>query len=66
MSLTYFLVHSQSSNELRQIVGSVDYWFFYLYLKEVMKVWKLKIWVLPSLSLPNKEFIYWNKPFFKR
>ena len=43
MSLTYFLVHSQSSNELRQIVGSVDYWFFYLYLKEVMKVWKLEI-----------------------
>ena len=45
MSLSSFLVRSQSSNEVKQFFESVSYRLlaFYLDLKVVMKVWKSKI-----------------------
>ena len=68
MNLSSFLVPSQSSNEVRQFFGSVSYrlMVFYVDLKEIMKVWKSKIWVLSCLSLLNKAFTYWNKISCKR
>ena len=65
MNLSSFLVPSQSSNEVRQFFGSVSYrlMVFYVDLKEIMKVWKSKIWVLSCLSLPNKTLIHWNNTF---
>ena len=68
MSLSSFLVPSQSSNEVRQFFGSVSYRLivFYVDLKEIMKVWKSKIWLLSCLSLFNKAFTYWNRTSYKR
>ena len=38
-----------------------DYWFFYLNLKEVLKVWKSKIWVLSCLAKSSSKItIYWS------